>query len=787
MQQGDSADFSRLGSDLLLNATSLLYDWLPSGKIVGSEFECGNLSGVPGRSLRINIRTGKWADFSADIKGGDLISLYAAIKGIKQIEAYRELGGTSPSSSVNSGNGRDHSPPPMREIASLVEPPGRCPSFKHKRHGDPVDVWDYTDSVGRLLYHIARYFTPEGKQFIPWSYRADGKWVNKAWPEPRPLYGLHNLAANPGRAVLIVEGEKAADAAQLIVGDVYAVVTWQGGTQAFKKTDFTPIHGRKILMWPDADNSHVAKADNQAREAGVKIGDVLPYAYQPGPLAMRALAETLLPSVSEIKMLNVSDVVVDGWDAADAVLEGMSWAEFKTWAPGRASRIIMPVMQPPGATPPSPKPVSADATNDGPLSLHVVWESIGLSMTKNGGPSINANNVVKILNSWEPLKGVLWFDEFHQRILTTRDGSRREWRDVDDIDLMVYIQDKLGLPKMSLTVVQNAVALSAWNNRRNEAKDWMESLVWDKSPRIDHFFEQGFGATESEYISAASRNWWIGMAARIYQPGCKFDNMVVLEGKQGKLKSTALDLIGGQWFMEATETLGHKDFLQSLSGKLLVEIAELDSFSKADIRTIKKTISCRVDTYRSSYGRRSQDYPRQCVFVGTTNEDEYLEDSTGGRRFWPVKIGRVDLNLIKEHREQLFAEAVYRFKAGENWWVMPKTAHSEQESRRRVDAWEDVVSMWLSGREDRQRLSDIAEGALGVKPGDFDKRSQLRLGAVMRSLGWDRRTEWQGTRAEKRWSRGSDASSLSSGSSVGQRSIFEQSRNIRNEAPGAVN
>ena len=775
-------DFGRLASDLLGQGQSLLYDWLPGGKVVGNEFECGNLSGVPGRSLRINLKTGKWKDFATDVAGGDLIALYAAIHRISQVEAAKQLGG-QPQPSMANGNGHAHHHPADADRPSLVPPPKgtKRPSFQHK-HGKPTAVWAYRDGSDSILYFIARYDTADGKQFIPFSYRSDGKWVNKAWPEPRPLYGLELLALHQDRAVLIVEGEKACDAARQIAGHVYCVVTWQGGASALKKTDLTPIHGRKILLWPDAD--------------------------KPGVEAMYKLASFLVEHCPEVKLINPAPEA-DGWDAADALAASWDWKRFRQWASDRAHKyapmhqqVVAPpqteIIEPnkaevlPASSEPTPSHptlnVSVTNSNDpaeAPVSLHAAWENMGLAMTKNSGPVASLDNAVRILERWEPLAGVLWFDEFHRRILTNKGPSKtvREWLDVDDIDLTVYFQRVLGLQKMTERIVRSAVELFAFRNKRNEPRDWMASLRWDSNPRIESFFVKAFGCEANEYTAAVSRNWWVAMAARVFSPGCKFDNMVVLEGFQGKLKSTALNLIGGPWFMEAGETFGTKDFLQTLNGKLLVEIAELDSFSKADVKTIKKTISCRVDTYRASYGRRSQDFPRGCVFVGSTNEDEYLDDPTGGRRFWPLRTNDVDLDYIKANRDQLFAEAAYRYKQGATWWEVPDTARKEQESRRRVDAWEETLVHWLTGR-DKLRLSDIAQGAFSIDQADFDKRSQMRLGAVLRALGWERRTEWTAGRSEKLWVRGEHAAV---GGGKGQGSIFEQQKRVHNYAPGADN
>jgi predicted P-loop ATPase len=798
-------DFAKLGSELLSNATSLLYDWLPGGKVVGHEFECGNLSGIAGRSLRVNINTGKWADFSSDSKGGDLISLYAAIHRISQVDAAKKLGGQPQPSMANdtatkngaNGNGHAHGPSSGSDAPVLIPPPKgtKRPNFTHRKLGEPTGVWTYRDGSGAVLYFVARYQEADGsKQFFPFSWSSAGKWVMKAWPEPRPLYGLDALVHYPDRPVIVVEGEKAAEAAAKICGTTYVVVTWQGGSKAWKKTDFTPLHGRKVLLWPDADAT--------------------------GVQAMADIAGVLLAPCVEVKVLNVGTTNF-GHDAADHFDVGMDWPKFKVWAKAIV-RLIEPIQisartsaepaagkqdQPPDSinriqnkakeievlpAAQAPPQISIevkhpDDPEEQPVSLHAAWERMGLAMTQKQGPIVNIDNVMRILQEWPAFKGKVWFDDFRQRTMTSKDGKQRPWQDVDDIDLCVYLQRHLGIPKMQPRIAQAAVDCFAFQNKRDEPKDWMETLKWDGSKRIDHFFAQAFGAEDNEYTTAASKNWWIAMVARVYRPGCKFDNMVVLEGNQGKFKSTALGIIGGEWFMESSETLGTKDFLQSLNGKLLIEIAELDSFSKADVKTIKKTISCQIDTYRASFGRRAQDFARRCVFVGSTNEDEYLEDPTGGRRFWPIKTGDIDLDMIREHRNQLFAEAVHRFKLQEQWWIMPKLAAQEQESRRRSDAWEDLVLPWLSGRE-KVRLNDVATGCFKIDAADFDKRTQMRLGAVMRSLGWERRTARLGTKLDKVWVRGPKADAYVATPDMpltNQDSLFSRPAGVRNYAPGA--
>jgi predicted P-loop ATPase len=278
----------------------------------------------------------------------------------------------------------------------------------------------------------------------------------------------------------------------------------------------------------------------------------------------------------------------------------------------------------------------------------------------------------------------------------------------------------------------------------------MDSLVWDGNERLDVMFHHYFGAKLSEYMTAASKNWWISMVARAYQPGAKVDSMVILEGEQGQFKSMALGVIGGKWYSEAHESVTNKDFFLLLQGKLIIEISELDAFSKAEVNTIKKVITCQTDRFRPPYGRVSIDYPRRCVFVGTTNEQHYLRDTTGARRFWPVKIGRINIPKLKEDRDQLFAEAVHRFKKDEIWYDMPAETADIQESRRQHDEWETPIGAFIAHR-DETTVTEVATECLSILLSKMDIMVQRRISKVLSQLNWESTVIREGERIVRLW------------------------------------
>lgn len=716
-------DFTGLAQQLLDRARELLPSWLHDGRFRGQEFICGNLAGEKGESLSINLKSGKWADFATGEKGGDLISLYAAIHHISQADAAKALGAV-PTTTTS----RTPAAAPTEEQRPIGLPPADTPppNFKTK-YGEATGVWTYRTLAGTVIGYISRY-DPKGarKQIMPWSWDiATSQWRNWAFTAPRPLYGLEMLGARDGAPVMFVEGEKAADAARVLAGKTYVVMAWPGGVQAISRTDFSPVAGRRVLLWPDAD--------------------------EPGREGMRSLASRLAPMCPEIKILDVADRP-EGWDAADALAEGWDYKQLLEWAKPRA-QLYQPAEVVDLAAKRKERDVAAGTDKPArtpPKSQYGIWEELSLELNSQGAPIANLSNVLRVFEGHPELKDVIYFDEFYQQYFH-KDG--REWTEIDELNIAAWIQRAVRFRSASSLLVHQAAVIVANRAVKNAPRNWMDTLKWDGIERIEHFFVDCFGAADNEYTRAAAKNFWISLAARVYSPGCKVDNMVVLEGGQGIFKSSALNAIGRQWFSEATESVQNKDFYLALQGKILVEIAELDAFSRAEVSKIKQVTSCRTDRFRAPYARAAQDYPRRCIFVGTTNEDTYLRDPTGGRRFWPVRCSEIRLDVINANHDQLYAEAIARFQRGETWWKMPLDATKrEQEQRRQVDEWENIVEDWLIGKTEVQ-LRDVIYDALKIDIAKQDYNVQRRVGAVMKLLGWERVIAWNGAKSVRVWKR----------------------------------
>jgi predicted P-loop ATPase len=365
------------------------------------------------------------------------------------------------------------------------------------------------------------------------------------------------------------------------------------------------------------------------------------------------------------------------------------------------------------------------------------WKIWGLQCSSNGIPLANLSNAVSILDNDPAMKDLFYYDEFLQRIMR---ADSREWSDHDDLGIVIHIQREVGITRMAREQVAQAVATVANRNTRHCVRDWFESLTYDGTPRIEQFFSDCFGAAQDDYVKAVSRNFWLTMVARTFAPGCKVDNMVVLEGAQGIGKSQALQAIGGDWFAEMHESATNpKGFAEILQGKLLIEITEMDSFNRAEVNRVKQAISCPSDRFRPSYGHRAQDHKRQCVFVGTTNRDDWNRDETGARRFWPIAcVGDVRLDIIRENREQLFAEAVQRYKAGEAHWLMPeRQTKDEQAARFQADPWLQTIAEIVKG-ETEVTTAHVAE-KLNIQIERRDRGVEMRIGSCLRFMRWERK------------------------------------------------
>jgi predicted P-loop ATPase len=385
------------------------------------------------------------------------------------------------------------------------------------------------------------------------------------------------------------------------------------------------------------------------------------------------------------------------------------------------------------------------------------WANILDCTSQDHQPRSTLGNAVLVLQH-EPTTAAdrLYYDEFLDRVQLCDDTNTvREWRDDDDTRLTVFMQQTVGMLTVQEKIVSSAVRYVARQRTRHCVRDYLDALRWDGIERIAHAFEDFWGAEPSadqpcDYLRAVSANFFIALVARVRRPGCKSDHMPVFEGRQGLGKERALTALGGPWYMVSQYAVGNIDFLRSLPGKWIVEIGELDSFSRAEKERVKIVISSAMDRYRTPNARHAHDAKRQCIFAGTTNKDDWGNDDTGLRRFWPVTCGDINVDGLLAARDQLFAEADRAFAAGQRWWETPYSTLRVQADRQIEDVWTATVLEHIQHHTETS-LAAILRDGLKIRDAEMTRSHQLRVGSILTLAGWKKRTTRREGRLCKRW------------------------------------
>lgn len=731
-------DFRQIADAALSASDRLVPRWLPSGHRSGHEWRATN----PTRddrhvgSFSVNLTTGAWADFAvSDAKGGDLVSLYAYLfTGGKMAEAALELAAAL-NIKLDDPTPRPapEKKPPRTTWAPIIPVPADAPAAPaaHIKRGKPERTWAYRDQEGRLLGHVYRFKTSDGgKEILPlvWARAAetgktDWRWLQ--WAEPRPMYGLDRL--RDGRPVLVVEGEKCADAGHQMLGEHLDVVSWPGGGKAINKVDWTPLAGRKVLIWPDCDAQ---------RPKDDPDGEPMPEHQQAGTVTAERIAEILTGIGAQVRLVQIPapGEKPAGWDIADAIEEGASVEDLRVMltrqrAPRCASR------------------QASSATSAAQAEAGEGDEWSAKLLMRRGDVVACLANVVLILCGHAAWQGVVARDDFAQRTVKLKPVPGQselggpEWTDVDTSRTIIWLTRKYGMTP-SAEIVDQAIELVAADHAFHPVRQFLEQLpAWDGEDRCDHWLADFMGVALTEYSRRVARWFLLGMIARVMRPGVKFDYALVLEGGQGRRKSSALRVLAGEWFSDTELDLANKDSMSAIRGKWLHEFAELGSLARAESTRQKSFLTRQIDEFRPTYGRREIRCPRQLVFAGTTNEWAWNKDLTGGRRFWPVEITQeIDTDGLQGVREQLFAEALHRWKAGERYWPTADEQRDlfdpEQLKREAEDSFFDPVHDWI---EDLARgeftLHDVMAEALQLDAGRQTRDVATRVGLLLKKMG----------------------------------------------------
>ena len=355
---------------------------------------------------------------------------------------------------------------------------------------------------------------------------------------------------------------------------------------------------------------------------------------------------------------------------------------------------------------------------------------------RSGNPRSHLFNVSTILRN-DPAYADRFFryDEFAE-VLHYGDA-----RAADNLDTRINIdlQQRYNVdPKTSL--VQEAIILLAKDNGFHPVRDYLQGLEWDGEARLVDLFPLGFGAMgDDDYLAEAGTKFAIGAVARIFEPGCKVDNMVVVTGAQGIGKSTAFSVLSCGWFADSSLNIGDKDAFMQMTGCWFYEVAELDSFKKAENTRIKQFLSSRKDKYRPPYGKHVVERARQTILVGTTNEDQFLNDPTGSRRFVPIAATAIDIAWLTAHRDQLWAEAVVRFKAKEAWHYAGESAARlarESAPYQQDDVWEPTVFEYVArSKKPLVYVLDVLTAGVGIEIARATRADKQRVMHILRNLG----------------------------------------------------
>jgi hypothetical protein len=404
------------------------------------------------------------------------------------------------------------------------------------------------------------------------------------------------------------------------------------------------------------------------------------------------------------------------------------------------------------------------------------WETQLLMKELKNGDEVLENldaNAHLILTAAPEWRGVLRFNELTKNVEVNGGPLQEFENDPEQVTsgIKYWLQEEWGL-RLSTNDVMDAIRHTAKAFKYNPLQDYLNGRAWDGVPRIDNFLEHYCGAATadtdgtddiSKYVRTVSRRWFVGAAARGLQPGCKLDTVLILEGLTGIKKSSLFENLAGEFFSDSKLVIGERDAMMAAGFNWIYEIAELAAFHASETETQKAFFSSRIDRYRVPYGRTFSACRRMAVFVGSTNEDRYLNDLTGNRRYWPVRCTSIKLGAVREDRDQLWAEAVAIYKAGfdcpdcdvrrededrcpeHRWWMSPSEYHELLEgvtNKRLKNDYAEAISTAISRIPVAQRsewytVFDIATSLLNLTA-DRVPSQQVAIGRALKSLGFEK-------------------------------------------------
>jgi predicted P-loop ATPase len=383
--------------------------------------------------------------------------------------------------------------------------------------------------------------------------------------------------------------------------------------------------------------------------------------------------------------------------------------------------------------------------------LKRIWEkaknSVGwynkLSRSDNGKILPTLANAITAFRDSPELAGKLQYDEFQLKTvicgpLPWNHLRGKDWTDAHDVCAAEWLQRK-GI-RVNPDTAGQAAEKVAREHPFNPVHDYLNGLVWDGTQRLNTWVVDYLGAKDTPYHRAVGAMSMIAAVARPVNPGCQCRNVPILEGPQDLGKSKAIKTLSDPFYTEDIAALGTKDAAMQICGVWIAELSELSALNRSEVNDAKAFASRQTDRFRPPYGRRVGEFPRQGVLWGTSNNEQYLRDETGGTRWWPIRCTLVDIPGITAARDQLWAEAVHRYRAGEHWWIkdpkLQRAAKAEQDARYQADAWQGRIENLVAGKSS-VTVDDILFG-LGKAPDSWNRSDQMRVSGCLTSMGWGR-------------------------------------------------
>lgn len=683
--------------------------------------------------------------------------------------------------------------PPKSQWVPIVPIPDDCPigpPRSHPHRGEPESRWLYYGLAGEALGWVYQFQDSGGEPVrltCLWAQdtaTGDRKWHWLSFPEPRPLYGLLETCGTrallDGRAIplLLLPTEADADAAREQLAQValdkgadpipLPCVSWPGGSGTWGKVDWSPLKGWAVVVVPEytAKRKALSKIEQDAGDPP-ESKPFLKQDQQPGFRAAAKIAEILIAQGCDTRLVKLPEVGSEreGWGIRDLIADGITGQALWDWI---ALRLDRPAPSKTGTAKPLPAavaPLASGAATElstpqtagaAPIQTGPDYEWRYRLVGGKDAPEDCRENVLMYLENHPVLKGRVWADEFARKIVMREPMpwanpatfKPREWDQVDDYELGLWLTQN-GMPHIRAEgVLAAAIKWIAAKNRYHPLQDYLNGLQWDGRARMDYWLSQYMGVRNTEYSLIAGNMFLIGLVARAFQPGCRMRTMPIFEGRQFRGKSTAISILGGDWFSDTQLDLRNlKEAYQLIQGVWIYEIAELDAFNRSETTTIKAFISSPKDRFRAPYERAPRDYLRETVFVGSTNQDEYFKDTTGNTRYWPLRCDDFDsihLDLLREDRDQLFAQAVCRYREGARWWPSEdeqnRLFEPEQSFREIMDPWETMAVNYLNSSAVFNQVSttQMLMECFKVEPSKIDPQRSMatRIGGLMKRLGW---------------------------------------------------